>query len=222
MSDENIFYAPWPVKLPEASPPEPEPVWELAMLQPRQGHWTIERYLELTDGENWPIEFSRGRLDFLPMPTRAHQLIVGFLYRLLFDFVQAGQLGEVFPGGVRVTPSEGDFRIPDLLYLAQSDQAKLGGDRFFQGASLMMEVVSPDHKSRKRDYEEKRRDYAAGGVQEYWIVDPQDAQITVLTLPAGAHEYAEHGVFTPGEAATSKLLDGFAVDVKACFDAAEA
>lgn len=209
------------VTMPEAPADGPEPVWQLAGMFPAQGNWSVEQYLELTDGINHPIEFSQGRLEFLAMPTPVHQLIVGYLYLLLFDFVKDRSLGKVFPGGIRVTPSEGDFRIPDVLYLAESERPRLGGERFFQGASLMMEVVSPDSKSRKRDYDEKRSDYAAGGVQEYWIVDPQDERITVLTLPEGGGEYAEHGVFSPGELATSVLLEGFAVDVKACFEAAK-
>ena len=42
-------------------------------------------------------------------------------------------------------------------------------------------------------------------------------EITVLALEESG--YVEHGVFTPGDTATSRLLAGFAVDVTALFDA---
>ena len=219
MSEANIFYAPWPVKLPEASPQEPEPVWELAMLQPRQGQWTIDQYMELTDSANWPIEFHRGRLEFLAMPSPGHQYIIIFLMDALRAVVEP-ELGRVLMCGIRVETVEDSVREPDLAFLRKENSGK-ETSRLWEGADLAVEVVSPDRKSRDRDYVEKRVEYAKARIAEYWIVDPQDEMITVLTLPKGADEYAEHGVFKPGQSAGSKLLEGFSVDVRACFDAAK-
>jgi Uma2 family endonuclease len=82
---------------------------------------------------------------------------------------------------------------------------------------LVIEVVSEDNESQKRDYQEKRADYAALGIPEYWIVDPQTERITVLTLQG--KQYRLHGEFAPGEQATSVLLSGFSVDPSAVFEA---
>ena len=79
-----------------------------------------------------------------------------------------------------------------------------------------MEVVGPDDP--QRDTQVKRGDYAEARIPEYWIVNPLDETITVLTL-AGT-EYAEHGVFRRGERAESALLRGFATGVADVFDAA--
>src|SRR5438128_2314589 len=70
-----------------------------------------------------------------------------------------------------------------------------------RGADLAMEVVSPGKASRKRDLREKRREYAKAKIEEYWIVDPQERNITVLSLQNG--KYRVHGAFVPGEQATS-------------------
>lgn len=78
-----------------------------------------------------------------------------------------------------------------------------------------MEVVSPDKPG--RDLIDKRDDYAEGGVSEYWIVNPQDETITILTLDSGRYE--EVGSFRPGQSATSMFLEGFAADVTAVFKA---
>ena len=64
----------------------------------------------------------------------------------------------------------------------------------------------------------KRREYAQAGIPEYWIVDPTDASITVLTLQG--QEYALHGEFVAGETALSVLLEGFTVDVSDLFSEA--
>ena len=78
--------------------------------------------------------------------------------------------------------------------------------------------MSPD--GQRRDLEEKRADYASGGVPEYWIIDPQRRTVTVLALKGG--RYVERGVYREGRRATSLLLKGFRVDVTRLFKAADA
>ena len=85
------------------------------------------------------------------------------------------------------------------------------------GSGVM--VVGDDPESHNRDWEQKRIDYAIGKIPEYWIIDPQLGMITVLTLQGDT--YIEHGVFTTGALATSKLLVGFAVPVGEVFAAAK-
>ena len=82
-----------------------------------------------------------------------------------------------------------------------------------------MEIVSGSADDRERDLVLKRADYSAVGIPEYWIVDPETESITVLVLRDGTDKYTEHGVFHPGQQATSILLPGFAVDVEICFAA---
>ena len=79
----------------------------------------------------------------------------------------------------------------------------------------MAEVVSPDNPD--RDLVDKRMDYAEAGIPEYWIADPRDETIRVLTLQDTG--YTEHGVYRRGETAASPLLAGFAAEVSAVFDA---
>ncbi|MBI3241680.1 MAG: Uma2 family endonuclease [Chloroflexi bacterium] len=79
--------------------------------------------------------------------------------------------------------------------------------------------MSEGLENRERDLEKKRKDYAEGGIPEYWIIDPQEQKITVLKLEGVA--YAVHGEFAPGVSASSALLNGFSVDVEAVFAAAK-
>jgi Uma2 family endonuclease len=41
-----------------------------------------------------------------------------------------------------------------------------------------------------RDYRYKRSEYAARGILEYWIVDADQARVTLLTLVDGLYEEA--------------------------------
>jgi Uma2 family endonuclease len=207
---------------PPVAPSTGGPVWEIATLYPPQGSWTIKEYLELADATNRLIEFSDGNLEFLATPTRLHQRLVKRLLLLLETFVVARRLGEVLTAGMRVRTSKSDFRLPDVVFLSDTNEARWGGDRFWEGADVALEVVSRDDRSVERDYQTKLVAYATAGIAEYWIVDPQQSKVTVYTLPEGATAYALHGEFTPGQQATSKLLDGFEVDVAALFDSARA
>lgn len=82
-------------------------------------------------------------------------------------------------------------------------------EEFWDGADLVMEVVSDD--DRRRDLETKRFEYAQARIPEYWIVDPQRKEITVLAL--AEQRYDLHGTFTEGQLASSELLAGFQLKV---------
>jgi Uma2 family endonuclease len=183
-------------------------------LEPLQGMWSVEQYLKLTDHTRYLVEFTDGNIKVLPTPTQQHQLILAFFYRTLYAFL-APLGGLVLFAALRLQVRPGKFREPDLLLLIDKADPR-AQDRYWLGADLVLEIVSPDDP--ERDTVEKVADYAEAGIPEYWIVNPLEGTITVLALEAGA--YAEHGVFRRGEQAASKLLSGFSVSVAAAFDVA--
>ena len=191
---------------------EREPAWEVAYLFPAQGDWSAEDYLALNT--NRLVELSEGCLEVLPMPTTAHQRLVLHLYGLLLAFTLARDLGEVLVAALRVRLGRDQFREPDVVFM-QKEHADRIGEEFWEGADLVMEVVSGGKKDRHRDLVTKRREYARAGIPEYWIVDPNEERITVLRLDGT--QYAVQGEFAKGTVATSHLLKGFSVDVTAAF-----
>lgn len=201
----------------DATPRDLKLVWGAGGLEidllPLQGLWTEQQYLKLSGATNHLIEFTDGVIEILPMPTERHQAIVEFLHSMLRSWaLRNGGKARFSPLRVRI--GEGKFREPDVLFLRDANDPRRQ-DRFWLGADLVVEVVSP-HDS-ERDTLVKRGDYAAAGIAEYWIVNPEDETVTVLAL-AGP-EYLEHGVFRRGETAGSLLLHGFAVAVNDVFDA---
>lgn len=55
---------------------------------------------------------------------------------------------------------------------------------------LVVEVVSPGKENSDRDYRYKRSQYEARGIDEYWIVDPVERRVSVLTRVEGLYETA--------------------------------
>ena len=146
------------------------------------------------------------------MPTDLHQSILLKIFRLFDDTIQSeGGIALVSPMRLKVADSR--FREPDLLLLRDARDSRRQ-NRYWLGADLVVEVVSPD--APERDYVQKRRDYAAASIPEYWIVDPQSDEITVLRLDRD--QYVEHGKFGSNEDASSSILEGFVISVSETLD----
>ncbi len=183
--------------------------WEAAIFLPKQGKWRDDDFLRLHT--NRMAELSNGRLEILPMTTWQHQMIVRFFMRRLEKHLEitliAGEvITAVWPGRL----FEGTIREPDLLFCTPANIPQ-PPEEYPRSADLILEVVSKGAEARQRDYEDKRIDYAKSGVSEYWIVDPQTSQITVLFLTNGQYETV--GVFERSQTAISRYLPGFEINV---------
>jgi len=188
-------------------PSTPEPAWDIARLFPDQGAWSEDDYLALDT--NHLVEFTDGRVEVLPMPKTSHQRIVQYLSNQLQSFASARNLGTALFAPLRVRLRGNKYREPDVVFMLAEHADRMGED-YWDGADLVMEVVSDDPESRERDLERKRKDYASAGIPEYWIVDPLERKIVVLKL--AGKSYAVHGEYADGARAESALLEGFGVD----------
>ena len=74
--------------------------------------------------------------------------------------------------------------------------------------TIAVEFVSSRTRDRERDYVEKRREYLAVGVQEYWIIDRFSRRMTVARQGAAGSEPSE--IVVPADGIyTTPLLPGF-------------
>ena len=189
----------------------------LRELLPTQGGWDEGEYLWLTERSNRLIEFIAGYIEVVPPLTNTHQRLLLPLIGIFFAHLHL-RGGDVQFAPFLLRLSVGKWRMPDMLALLDKNDER-SQERYWTGADLVLEVVSPDKP--ERDLIEKRQDYAEAGIPEYWIVNPFDETITVLTLgnDPTAGLYVQHGIFGRGQLATSSLLTGFGVAVDAVFDA---
>lgn len=75
--------------------------------------------------------------------------------------------------------------------------------------TIAVEFVSESTRDRRRDYVEKRAEYAAAGVKEYWVIDRFARAMTVLR---GATDAA---VVKEGDTYSTPLLPGFELPLAA-------
>lgn len=193
-----------------------DPSWEVAYCFPRQGEWSEEDFLAF-ESSNFPIELVDGCVEFLPMPTYGHQRLVRFLFLQLDRAAQLTRRGEASftPCPIRLWDSR--FREPDVFFLSAERIARREDPP--RGAEIVLEVLSQGPTNRERDLISKRNDYAKAQIPEYWIVDPQQSTVTVLTLADG--NYVVHGEFIAGTTASSVFLPEFTVGVTELFASAQ-
>ena len=164
---------------------------------------TFEEFLEWCDSET-RAEWVNGKVVLLSPVSSSHDRIVKFLIKTLGEYIDRHGLGELFgqPFSMRLRTS---LREPDLFFVPRP-LLSLVTDKYYDGAAaLAIEVVSPE--SVERDRLEKPVEYAGGGVEEYWLVDPMESTAEFYALTGDARyeriPLDDHGVFH------SRVVEGF-------------
>ena len=142
---------------------------------------TYQEFLEWADGEN--AEWVEGKVFLMGPLSVAHQNLGRFMLRLLSEWAEETQAGDVFYEKFQMkTGPNLPGREPDILFVAAQNRHRLRPNHLEGPADLAVEIVSPE--SQERDRVTKMQEYATGGVREYWLLDPvrNEALFYVLTL----------------------------------------
>jgi Uma2 family endonuclease len=169
--------------------------------------------------EGYLYELNRGVVVVMDVPADKHFAQVDALREQLYLY-RASHPGAIHRIGgsldckILLTDLESE-RHPDVTVYKKPRPA--GKDYWASWVpDLVIEVVSPG--SEERDYVEKREEYLAFGVREYWIVDADKGE--VLVLRRRGSRWVEQ-VVRPPEIYQPRLLPGFAFDCARVFQAAE-
>ena len=189
------------------------PVWRIATLFPYQGAWSEQEYLALDT--NRRVEFDNGFVEVHDVPTDQHQAIISYLNSMLRALaLQIG--GAVRPAGLRLRLWDQKYREPDIVFLRDRNGG-LRHEKYWDGADLAIEIVSASLEDRERDLVTKRLEYARAGIQEYWIIDPEQESVSVLNLTGEVYE--ESGIYVRGDTVTSPQLPELGLPVAEILDA---
>lgn len=146
-----------------------------------------------------------------PSPKIPHQKASRKLQRILEDYAEANNLGDVFNAPLDVIFEEGVNSLqPDLMFIARENEHII--QDWIRGApDLVVEIIS---KSNFRlDTVVKKKIYERYGVKEFWIVFPEKPSIEIHTLLNGKYEL--FATFSNDEQVQSPLLDGLSFKVNA-------
>ncbi len=116
----------------------------------------------------------------VPDPEHAARVYAALRQFVLYEASHPGRVREVHRGAdcklfIRDSDSE---RHPDVAVYVTPPPSRTSTAWHSWVPAVVVEIVSPD--SADRDYCEKREDYLAFGVGEYWIIDPARGEMLVL------------------------------------------
>ena len=156
--------------------------------------WTVDDLFNVEDETN-RYELFDGTLLVSPTSRSPHTR-ASLRLRHVLDRVAPDDL-VVLEGTFGLYISETTLYVPDILVLPGT---AIEGD--VKGARpadvrLAIEVLSPSNA--KHDLVLKRYEYAAAGIPRYWIVDPRERCIIVLTIEQGDTHYSESAVVRAGD-----------------------
>lgn len=155
-----------------------------ALLEKQAKRWTYEEYYRLDDNQRY--EIIDGNLLMAPALDTWHQDWSRELSMLVVTHVKRHKLGKVFIAPVDVVLDEENTVQPDLVFVATASLGIIQRRAIFGTPDLLVELVSPS--SVRRDRYDKKELYARFGVKEYWIGDPANQSLEILTLKDGRYE----------------------------------
>ena len=156
--------------------------------------------------EDTLAEWVDGHVVMMSPASRHHQRMVDFLLTVLTIFVERRKLGTIISAPFQMkTGPDLPGREPDLIFVANENLGRLKPNHIEGPADVAIEVVSPE--SRLRDRGEKLAEYEAGGVREYWLLDPEGRCADFYRL--GVDGRYDRQKAAPAGAYPSEVIPGF-------------
>jgi Uma2 family endonuclease len=159
------------------------------MLQTKPHFQDFDEYLSYDDGTDCLYELFNGELIEVPPESGANFQIATFL---LVQFAALIGFRRVRGHGLELeVRGEPRNRYPDLTIIREEHVQQLASRNTIRLSMappmLVVEVVSPGELQHNRDYVAKRHQYQDIGIPEYWLIDPQEQIVTLLTLQGAVY-----------------------------------
>jgi Uma2 family endonuclease len=154
-------------------------------LMPPARKLTFEEFLVEFDGQHaeWRTD---GTVEILPEESMTHIQLRLDLAELLDVYLHATGWGHQLSRFLQRPVPTLPVRQPDIMIVANERLELILQSCFYGPADIVIEIVSSD--SVGCDYGSKFYEYQSGGIQEYWIIDP-DRRV------ADVHERGTNGKF---------------------------
>lgn len=168
-------------------------------------------YQTITDEDK--AEFINGEIIFHAPVKMQHDRVSQLLATLLGSYVRSRQLGYVGHEKLLISLSRNDYE-PDLCYFSREKASRFTPDQMvFPAPDFVIEILSESTEACDRGI--KFEDYAAHGVAEYWIVDPEAETVEQYLLAEGQYQLA---VKVKDALLRSPTIPNFAIPARAIFD----
>ncbi len=192
----------------------PELVEELNARLKDEQRLREQFYEKIQPGDKW--EFINGKTIMHSPAKDKHTDARENLGGLLRFFVDLHQLGKVYSETALVSLSRNDY-LPDISFFSKEKSSKFKPNTWkYPAPDFVVEVLSEGTASTDRGI--KKEDYAAHGVREYWLVDPDLQLVEQYVLDEKKKEFWLFTKKTTHDQIECKAIKGLAFPVAAIFD----
>lgn len=189
-------------------------------LPAEKTRYTFADCLTWDENEHEHIEIIDGKASMMATPSRIHQEISFEIGQQLGNYLEGKQCKVYLaPFGVRLFERAGDrpedvdtMVEPDISVIC--DRSKLDKYGCKGAPDMVIEVLSPS--TQRHDQLVKLNLYQRAGVQEYWIVDPENRTVRVL-LQTGNGIFQTREVYGQEDVAKVNVLDGCFIELSKVF-----
>jgi Uma2 family endonuclease len=164
-----------------------------------QRRMSLDEYLTYDDGTDARYELVNGVLVEMGAESTINTWIAMYL---AFAFGGLGVLPQRcgMKQKIQVNSQYVSARDPDLIIHSEDSALAIKGRKEAclklnePNPLIVIEVVSPGEPGTEnydRDYIDKRSEYAARGIPEYWLIDPARSVVLILTLLGDVYQAAK-------------------------------
>jgi prevent-host-death family protein len=177
---------------------------------------SYDEFLHLQQDSDERYEYIDGEIYLLASPKTVHQIAITELFGIFYNFFQDTNCTPIvapYDIELRRTPENINIVQPDIMIICDLED-KLNEDDYYKGVpSLVVEVLSKS--TRRKDLIKKLDLYMSCGVSEYWIVNPDNKEVTIYLFED--FNISDSTTYKNNDAAQSFIFKELSAEIKRIF-----
>ncbi|HEX3047998.1 MAG TPA: type II toxin-antitoxin system prevent-host-death family antitoxin [Bacillota bacterium] len=177
---------------------------------------SYDEFLKLTQDTEERYEYIDGEIYYLASPKTAHQIALTEIFGVFYTWFQGKKctpLVAPYDITLRRTPEKINVVQPDMVVICDLEE-RLDENDYYQGVpALVVEILSEG--TRSKDMVKKLDLYMSCGVREYWIVSPNNKEVSVFLFED--NKIKSNITYRKSESAQSYVFAGLSVELGRIF-----
>ncbi len=171
---------------------------------------TFDEFIRLVEDSVNRYEYINGVIYLLASPTHMHQNTSAQIYGNFFNWFRGKKCRPYYaPFDLSINVGvEKNVVQPDILVICDHENIDQKG-KYHGIPSLVVEILSPS--TRTKDLTTKLELYMKGGIQEYWVVNPEAKKIDIYAFKE--KEISEVATFMSEDTAKSFMYKGLEISL---------
>ncbi|HBF39231.1 MAG TPA: prevent-host-death protein [Firmicutes bacterium] len=177
---------------------------------------SYEEFQALSESSEERYEYIDGEIYLLASPKAIHQKILSELHGVFHNWFAGKKCRPFFaPFDITLKRSPENINVvqPDLMVICDFEE-NINEKGYYMGVpALVVEVIS--ESTRSKDFVRKLDLYMSTGVQEYWIINPLNGEVSVYRFEDG--NIQQNTTYKDKETARSICFPGLEVNLEQFF-----